>query len=439
MILERAVFHLKMGIILCLTREDNAMNIKKQIRSLYFYEIISGLQIVDAVWVFFLLERGFSLTQVGIAEGVFHGVSMCFEIPSGMISDTLGRRRTLMAAGLMSAVSALCMLVSGNFFLILVSMGLNAISYNLVSGTREALTYDSLLEVGQQERYLMVSSRQDFIYQGMFALTSLMSLVTVTLGYEKSYLLAVFRGLLCFFAAAALTEARIKPGTGHEIRTDAREAAEIDTKRKADKRNNGLGLLFREIGNHFLQALKLLRNHKIVAGRMSLVALISSGDYIVYMMLQEHLVAVGLSPEFLGIPLLMISLCTMAGALLAEKTAGLSLKKVSMIGGLGGGIFLALSGGNSLILCVLAAGAAHCLGEVTVLRMESENQKNFESSFRATMVSVGSMFYSIVMTVLSPISGLIAEKTSMLGAFLCLGILTALGALYFILSGLSEP
>ena len=224
-----------------------------------------------------------------------------------------------------------------------------------------------------------------------------------------------------------------------KARDRAREAAEIDTKRKVDKRNNGLGLLFREIGNHFLQALKLLRNHKIVAGRMSLVALISSGDYIVYMMLQEHLVAVGLSPEFLGIPLLMISLCTMVGALLAEKTAGLSLKKVSMIGGLGGGIFLALSGGNSLILCVLAAGAAHCLGEVTVLRMESENQKNFESSFRATMVSVGSMFYSIVMTVLSPISGLIAEKTSMLGAFLCLGILTALGALYFILSGLSEP
>ena len=57
------------------------MNIKKQISRLYLYEIVSGLQIVDAVWVFFLLERGFSLAQVGIAEGVFHAVSMWFQIP----------------------------------------------------------------------------------------------------------------------------------------------------------------------------------------------------------------------------------------------------------------------------------------------------------------------------------------------------------------------
>lgn len=105
------------------------MNIKKQISRLYLYEIVSGLQIVDAVWVFFLLERGFSLAQVGIAEGVFHAVSMCFEIPSGMVSDTIGRRKTLMLAGIVSAVSAFCMIVSDAFFMILLAMGINAFSY----------------------------------------------------------------------------------------------------------------------------------------------------------------------------------------------------------------------------------------------------------------------------------------------------------------------
>ena len=109
--------------------KDNAMNIKKQISRLYLYEIVSGLQIVDAVWVFFLLERGFSLAQVGIAEGVFHAVSMCFEIPSGMVSDTIGRRKTLMLAGIVSAVSAFCMIVSDAFFMILLAMGINAVSY----------------------------------------------------------------------------------------------------------------------------------------------------------------------------------------------------------------------------------------------------------------------------------------------------------------------
>ena len=165
------------------------MNIKKQISRLYLYEIVSGLQIVDAVWVFFLLQRGFSLGQVGIAEGVFHAVSMCFEIPSGMVSDTIGRRRTLMLSGIVSAMAAFFMIASDNFYMILLAMGINAVSYNLVSGTREALTYDSLLVTGQEEQYLKVASRQDFLYEALFAFTSLMSVVTVSLGYKKAYLL----------------------------------------------------------------------------------------------------------------------------------------------------------------------------------------------------------------------------------------------------------
>ena len=124
------------------------MNIKKQIRTLYLYEVVSGFQIVDLVWVLFLIQRGFSLAEAGIAEGVFHAVSMCCEIPSGMLSDLAGRRRTLAAAGIVSALSSFLMIATDFFPVILLAMGMNAVSYNLVSGTREALTYDSLLEAG---------------------------------------------------------------------------------------------------------------------------------------------------------------------------------------------------------------------------------------------------------------------------------------------------
>ena len=179
------------------------MNIKKQIRNLYFYEVFCGLQVVDVVWVFFLMQRGFSLAQVGIAEGVFHAVSMCCEIPSGMISDTIGRRKTLILSGLVSAGASLLMIVSDYFGLILCAMGLNALSYNLMSGTREALTYDSLLQEGKEGEYLKISSRQEAIYQGLNAVTSLLSVVTVALGYRVAYSLSAVQGLLCAKAAAA--------------------------------------------------------------------------------------------------------------------------------------------------------------------------------------------------------------------------------------------
>ena len=71
------------------------MNIKKQLACVYTTNLFSGLRITDAVWVALLAARGFSLWEIGLAESVLHIVSLLFEIPSGMVADLLGRKRTL--------------------------------------------------------------------------------------------------------------------------------------------------------------------------------------------------------------------------------------------------------------------------------------------------------------------------------------------------------
>ena len=86
---------------------------------------------------------------------------------------------------------------------------------------------------------------------------------------------------------------------------------------------------------------------------------------------------------------------------------------------------LTLSGADFLVISVIGAGAAHCISEMIMLRTETENQKFFSSGSRATMISAGSMAYSIFMTVLSPGGGALAEMFSVSGAFTLLGLLTA--------------
>ena len=320
------------------------MNIKKQLRNLYLYEIISGFQIVDAVWVLFLLGRGFSLTQAGLAEGFFHMVSMCCEIPSGMLSDMIGRRKTLILAGLISAAGAFCMIVTDWFWVILIAMGLNAFSYNLVSGTREALTYDSLLECGQEAGYLKVSSIQENLYLGIFALTNCMSVVTVALGYRNAYLIAVAQGILSSLVALRLCETQ--------------------------------------------------------AGRKE-------------------------KREWIGIPLLIISLFSMVGATLGGKTEKIKLRKLMLAGSFFVGVCIIGSSSSHLIMSVLAAGLAHGIEELLILRIESENQKLFSSEIRATLVSVSSMLYSVFMVILSPTVGWAAKEFSVAAAFTGLGIFVA--------------
>ena len=129
------------------------MNLKRQFFFLHIYNFLVSFRVADGVWVVFLLARGFSLAQVGIAEGVFHVVSFLCEVPSGMLADLVGRKRTLALSGLFGTLSALAMAFSQDFFGVCLSMAFQALMYNLCSGTQEALTYDSLKAVGQEGSY----------------------------------------------------------------------------------------------------------------------------------------------------------------------------------------------------------------------------------------------------------------------------------------------
>ncbi|MEE0811016.1 MFS transporter [Blautia sp.] len=376
------------------------MNIKKQLRKLYLYELISGFQIVDAVWVVFLLQRGFSIAQVGIAEGVFHVVSMCCEIPSGMVADLIGRKRTLVLSGLVSAAGSLCMILTNAFPMILVAMGLNALSYNLVSGAREALTYDSLLEAGAQEEYLRVSAIQEKLYLFVFAAANLFSVVTVSLGYEKGYLISMVQGICCSIVAFRIWE----PG---------RE----NTKQHEKNRN-----WTRILRKHVIESGKFFVTHGFAARRMLIGGVAAAGYYIVFMLLQQHLVEQGLQAKWIGIPLLLISFGGMAGASLGEKTGKVKIKFLLLAGGVLEGVLIVFSGMPVLPGCVLAAAFAHGISEMLAIRIGDENQKVFSSEVRATMVSVESMVYSVVMVVLSPVVGWLSEKFSISWAFGILGI-----------------
>ena len=122
------------------------MNLNKQLFRLNAFGFFACLRIPDAVWVVLLTARGFSLWEIGLAEGIFHIVGLVGEIPSGMAADLLGRRRSLAMAGICGMVSALLMAFSTSFVHVCLSMVFSALASNFISGSDEALLYDSLLQ-----------------------------------------------------------------------------------------------------------------------------------------------------------------------------------------------------------------------------------------------------------------------------------------------------
>lgn len=200
-------------------------NIKTQIHSLYVLTTVSYFQIAGASWVALLALRGFSLLEIGMIESIFHVVSSCFEIPSGVVADVFGRKKTMVLSRLVNLVSSIFMTVSVDFWTVAFAIALNAISYNLESGTREALAYDSLKSVRQEEKYNRFASMEMMLYRITNSAATLCAGLALGLGYKKAYAAGIFFCLIAVGIACSLKEVQIETTPVGNLQADSGKRA----------------------------------------------------------------------------------------------------------------------------------------------------------------------------------------------------------------------
>ncbi len=123
---------------------------KKNIPLLYGFSFLDQFMIVIAVWVPYLTTQGISMRQFMELQAVFALVILCGEVPSGLLSDLWGRKKTLLLGATLKAVSfSLLPLWSSyeGFLFYHLTMG---IALSMISGGDVALLYDSLLATGDE-------------------------------------------------------------------------------------------------------------------------------------------------------------------------------------------------------------------------------------------------------------------------------------------------
>ena len=102
-------------------------SLSRQKRILLVLEWSVGFRPAGSVWVLLLALRGFSLVEIGLAETVFHAVSLCCELPSGLLADVLGRKWTLTASHMMFVFSTLLMVASQGMAGVCLSLSFSAL------------------------------------------------------------------------------------------------------------------------------------------------------------------------------------------------------------------------------------------------------------------------------------------------------------------------
>lgn len=356
--------------------------LKKQLNRLLTVSAVSSFQLAGASWVALLAARGFTLVEIGLAESCFHLASLLFEVPSGVISDVFGRKKSMILSQLMFMFSALGMAFSTNLAGICLALVLDAWGYNFASGAREALAYDSMKVAGLEGKYMDFSSRELSIYRLGNAAAILCAGLTLMIGHRAAYILDALLALAGMLTACGLEEVRLE---------------ETQFEGKVSER----------ILRCFRESLVFLHGNVRSFGLMLVNSLVGAAAILTVFFLQARLTQVGVSDALLGPVLFVISMGGAVGARASARISCWSFRRaaaVCMIGTLLG----VLSGiGCSAALMCFGGFAANLCSDLLEVRTDAILNDRFPSSQRSTLLSVASLVFSLVMIVLSPLAGMI--------------------------------
>ena len=351
------------------------------------------------IWVIFVQEKhGIDLLQATLLDSAFWLTMALTEIPTGAVADTIGRKHSHAIGIVLSIAGLLLFTLSPTYPLLLIGNSLWALALTFSSGADLAFFYDSLRELGrtaEYPRYRSIVAGVDIVATGLSAVVG-----SVLYRFSPEMPFMIYLGMLALSFLIVLTF-REPPAETHP--------------------ETGLRSSYLEVLKTAARALRtraVLRNVLMYSNLLPV-----AGAAIGITLIQPHVVGIGLPVESLGVVLLGINLVRILGT---GSAAGLTsrlgdwrllvLAPLLIVAGVYGiGYFPGVSGLLVFGLAVFSSAAARPTIE-TILMAETPG------TVRATVLSVDSLIFRLLLALVSPLAGFLAEASSLPAAFRVLGL-----------------
>ena len=378
----------------------------RNIPLLYLFLFFRDGQIWIPVWVVFLtVERGFSLTEVTAAEGLFLLCLIALEVPTGAVADNWGRKWSLALGALVLAVAVLIFAFAESFPVLLASFLLWSLASALMSGADMALAYDTLVAIGREREYERLAGRSVAL---SFAAAALATLIGGAVAGLLDIRVTIFIGagtcLLAAVTAVALSEPR---AVAHEHRPGL-----ISTVR----------LAFGEVWK-----VRDVRTVVLLAGVG--VAGIEGVQYLTQPYLHARGVEIGVLFSVLQVPMMVMG---MLGGLLAARVGqhanGVRLLVALLLAGIASYAMLAVAPGLTAYAALpLLMGLAACVMPIA----SGYVNRRIGPERRATVLSIQGMVQSLTLAGLAPAIGAVTDGPGLPWAFVASGTVTAVAVAAF--------
>lgn len=174
----------------------------------YGYVGCYDFQLWIGIWIKYLIEdRGLELRWILAMDMPFWLLVAALQVPTGALADRIGRRRLLIATGLLYSATILGFGVTTSYLGLFATYMLWAVAQSLRSGADSAFLYDSLRAAGREGEYARVAGRGAAIHAASWLVAlPLGGLLAVWIGLAATVQLSAVFPLLAVGCALAMRE-----------------------------------------------------------------------------------------------------------------------------------------------------------------------------------------------------------------------------------------
>ncbi|MDO9512938.1 MAG: MFS transporter [Bacteroidales bacterium] len=116
------------------------------------YGFLKNLDFFDPFLLLFFMSKGFSFLEIGTLYAIREITINIFEIPTGMLADVMGRRRTLASSFVFYIISFILFFFSGTYLAFIIAILFYACGEAFRTGVHKAMIFEYLKTKGWQDQ-----------------------------------------------------------------------------------------------------------------------------------------------------------------------------------------------------------------------------------------------------------------------------------------------
>lgn len=260
---------------------NRVVELEKNFSRMFWIQALMNLKIMNVVISIFYIHRGLTLRQIFLLGVVFAVTNVLLEIPSSYAADRWGRKKTIFVAVILFALSSVFDYISHDFYLFALGIMLYGASFSFMTGTDDALIYDTTRELGRGKDSLKELGVYYSAQRFFKIITPLIGVAIAQDLFEWQFKIIIAIEFITTVAAIPFVLSLIEPH--YQI----------------DSEDRGKGIL--------LEAWKLISGNKSMLHAMMNRTIIFLASLIAWKIHQEFLVSKGVSILTLGIMWLCIN------------------------------------------------------------------------------------------------------------------------------------